>query len=181
MAWHARRTMGAVVAASDAPAGARRVGRPPAFLAFDFESVLPAQWFRDERAALQPAKRLMLAVLTDAIELVLQDPAPVSARRAYFQRRAADWLRSTDRRWFFSFVNVCETLGLDAKRVRAGITRLVEEREARGATTPHSPGMRSRIRREKSGSSSAATARSFTRERRRSSSNGRLVSSRPSS
>ena len=26
--------------------------------------------------------------------------------------------RSSDRAWFFSFVNVCETLGLDPKRVR---------------------------------------------------------------
>ena len=172
--------MGAAAAASDTRAGVRRIGRPPAFAAFDFESVLPAQWFRDERTALQPAKRLMLAILTDAVELVLQDPASASSHRAFLQRRAADWVCSSDRRWFFSFVNVCETLGLDAKRLRAGIARLVEEREARGAT-PHIPGRPSRIRREKSGSSSAATARSLTRERRRSSSNARLVSRRPSS
>lgn len=130
MPWHARRGICASVAGSDPAAGAPRgPGRPPSFLPQDIEAVLPAQWFQGDRVTLQPAKRLMLAILTDALELVLQEPAPAAARRAFWQRRAADWIRSDDVQWFFSFRNVCETLGPDAKRLRAAVARLVEERD----------------------------------------------------
>src|SRR4029077_15492672 len=79
MAWHSRR----VICASVAPKGptadaSRRSGRLPAFLPFDFESILPAQWTASDGGRLQPAKRLMLAILTDAVELVLQEPAPAA-------------------------------------------------------------------------------------------------------
>ena len=131
MAYHARRVICASVAgaapATDAPRGP---GRPPAFLPLDLEPVLPAQWFQGDHATLQPAKRLMLAILTDALELALQDPAPEATRRAFWQRRAADWIRSDDAQWFYSFRNVCETLGIDAKRLRAGVNRIVDERGA---------------------------------------------------
>jgi len=93
------------------------------FLPPDFEPVLPAQWFAGEGRWLQPAERLMLAVLTDAIELILEDPAPLGARR-----RAAEWVRSDDRHWPFSFVNLCETLGLDPERLRTGLARLLTQR-----------------------------------------------------
>ena len=127
MGWRSRRFS---VALQRVPAGARPVGRPPAFLPLDLEAVLPTQWFTGDRPSLQPAKRLMLAILTDAIELVLQEPAPPTSRRAFFQRRAADWLRSDERRWFFSCVNICEMLGMDLKRLRAGIAQLAAQRLA---------------------------------------------------
>ena len=123
MGYRARRTILAAVAPEDAPAGApRRVGRPPAFLPSDFEPVLPAQWLTGRRR-FQPAERLMLAVLTDAIDLVLQHPA-ATARRAALQGKAARWMRSNDRHWLFSFLNICETLGFEARRVRLGVARL---------------------------------------------------------
>ena len=117
MAWHSRRMTGAAVAASHPTTGA---GRPSAFVSLALEPVLP-QWFSGEGTSLQPAKRLMLAILTDAIELLMQDPARQHARRALCQRKAAHWIYSNDRAWFFSFVNVCETLGYDPKRIRTGI------------------------------------------------------------
>jgi hypothetical protein len=121
--------MTGVALAADGPrAGVRRVGRPPAFLPLDLEPVLPAQWFTDARGALQPAKRLMLAVLTDAIDLVLQDPAPPTSRRVFFQRRAADWIYSDERGWLFAFLTVCETLGMGPVRIRAGVRRPIGRR-----------------------------------------------------
>src|SRR5206468_11150487 len=104
MVWHSRRALRGGLAANAATARVpRRTGRPPVFLPPDFEPVLPAQWFAGEGRWLQPAERLMLAVLTDAIELILEDPAPLGARR-----RAAEWVRSDDRHWPFSFVNRSE-------------------------------------------------------------------------
>jgi hypothetical protein len=132
MAWHSRRMTGAAVAKSHPTARAlREHGRPSAFLPLDLDPVLPPQWFSGERTSLQPAKRLMLAVLTDAIELVIQDPAAQHPGRALCQRRAAAWIRSNDRAWLFSFVNVCETLGLDPKRLRTAIAHLVEQHDVR--------------------------------------------------
>ena len=82
----------------------------------------------DALTRLQPAKRLMLAVLTDAVELLLQAPVPTVARRALLRRKAAEWMRSNDRRWLFSFLNICETLGFEASRLRSRVLRLAEQR-----------------------------------------------------
>src|SRR5262245_52794395 len=107
MAWHSRRMTAEALAANHPRVGVRRVGRPPAFLPLALEPMLPAQWFTDARGTLQPAKRLMLAILTDAIELVLEDSAPPTSRRAFLQRRAADWIYSDERGWLFAFLDVC--------------------------------------------------------------------------
>ena len=110
--------------------GARRMGRPPNFLPLDFEPVLPAQWGaeRGHNAALQPEKRLMLAVLIDAIELVLPDEGAVNARKANLIRRAQEWICSNDRGWAFSFVNICEALGVEPEKLRKAIARFVQQR-----------------------------------------------------
>ncbi len=129
MAWHAGQTALAVgpAAANDPPRpSSGRAGRPPAFLPNDFEAILPAQWFAGTARSLQPAKRLMLAVLSDAIDLVLQRPAAANTRRAMLQRKAAEWIRSPEDGWLFSFVSVCENLGLEPGRLSAGLARLVE-------------------------------------------------------
>ncbi len=43
-------------------------------------------------------------------------------------RKAAEWMRSNDRRWLFSFLNICETLGFEASRLRSRVLRLAEQR-----------------------------------------------------
>jgi hypothetical protein len=127
MAYRARRMKWAAVAPRDLTVDApRRPGRPPAFLPSDFEPVMPSQWLAGRRRTFQPAERLMLAVLTDALDLVLQKPALAKTRRALLQRKAADWIRADDRASLFSFLNISETLGFDANRLRVNVARLVE-------------------------------------------------------
>ena len=134
MPWHTRPTAAAAIARDDDATDAmgKRPGRPPAFLPHDFEAVLPAQWFARPAGSFQPEKRLMLAALTDAIELFIQDPAPGNMRRTMLQQAAAEWIRSNDRRWPFSFPNVCETLGLEPSRLRERLERIREQ----GRRTP---------------------------------------------
>jgi len=36
-------------------------------------------------------------------------------------------MHSEDTRWFFSFLNICETLGVEANRLRAALARLASE------------------------------------------------------
>lgn len=66
-------------------------------------------------------KALMLAVLEDAIRSYL-------SREPRARAEAEGWVLSRQRRSVFSFVVVCETLGLEPKAVRAALRRLRSQR-----------------------------------------------------
>ena len=93
--------------------------------------------------SLLPEKRLMVAVLNDAL-LTLARHCGAADYRA--QKRVFEidvWVASDDVEWPFSFVNVCDALHLDASRVRS---RLEDARRrmlripARGGMDPLGPG-----------------------------------------
>jgi hypothetical protein len=81
---------------------------------------LSAQTFFDSRAPLSevsPELALMYAVLEDAF-LCLQQmgvAAPQVRRRAYL---AEKWFFSDDYQWIFSFISICDVLGLDPAYMR---------------------------------------------------------------
>ena len=81
---------------------------------FESESILPSQFFqeRNQNEALDPIKRLMLAVLTDAVHCyqVGFDAQKISRRRAF--REAQEWLFRTTSDGPFSFENVCCVLDI---------------------------------------------------------------------
>ncbi len=81
-------------------------------------------------------KALMLAVLEDAIRSYL---SPEPRARA----EAEGWVSSRQRHSVFSFVVVCETLGLEPKAVRAALRRL----RAQQITPDHIPRSRPNARR----------------------------------
>ena len=81
---------------------------------FEPESILPSQFFegRKKNDALEPIKRLMLAVLTDAVRCYqVGSDAPTTSRRRAF-REAEEWLFRTKSDGPFSFENVCCTLDI---------------------------------------------------------------------
>ena len=87
------------------------------------EAVLPSQLCGGGGLAMQPEKRLMLAVLENAVWLVLHGG---SARDGDTRRHAAEasrWLASEASQWPYAFVNVCQMLGLDPTWVRDGVHR----------------------------------------------------------
>ena len=86
-------------------------------------AVLPAQLtpaFRFD-AALQPEKRLMLAVLEDAVGTYQKRAvaAAPAGRREFLE--AQSWIESDDVRWPFSFRNICDALGFDCDALRRGL------------------------------------------------------------
>ena len=82
------------------------------FLVDDVLATLP------ESSALSPEKKLMLAVLNDAIAC-LEGVVPAPPRqRAKFTRDARDWFLEKKDYAFFSFKNVCETLSLNRQAIR---------------------------------------------------------------
>jgi hypothetical protein len=82
------------------------------------EQFLPTQLAPPRRDSLICGeKALMLAVLEDAIRC-LERRSRTAARLA---REAEAWIRATDQRWPFSFVNVCAHLDIDAPRLRSAL------------------------------------------------------------
>jgi hypothetical protein len=81
-------------------------------------------------------KALMLAVLEDAIRSYLS--TELRARS-----EAEGWVSSRQRRSVFSFIVVCETLGLEPKAVRAALRRL----RVQQVTPDHIPRTRPNARR----------------------------------
>jgi len=62
-------------------------------------------------------KALMLAVLEDAIRSYL-------SHEQFARNEAEQWVISRQRRSVFSFIVVCETLGLEPKAVRGALRRM---------------------------------------------------------
>lgn len=88
--------------------------------AFPLLPVQHAELYRRSEP-LQPERRLMLAVLSDAIVLFqTRGPRTTLHRDLEDARR---WVLSDDRLWPFSFVNVCETLGIAFQPLRRALLK----------------------------------------------------------
>ena len=85
------------------------------------DEVVPAQWF--SQPPLQPEKRLMLAVLVDAIDIIVRRRGAANPHTRRQIDEAQRWLDSNNRRWPFSFRSVCEALDLQPHRLRQRLKR----------------------------------------------------------
>lgn len=90
---------------------------------FEPEIVLPAQFFTSlrGRAAHNGERRLLLAVLEDAISCFRKHLVAHDNRGRRLFREAQGWIMSDDREYPFSFENICDCLQLDAAYVRQGV------------------------------------------------------------
>ncbi len=86
--------------------------------------ILPSQFY--SRASHQdlsmPVRRLMLAVLTDALDCL--SGRAIDARgnaRQQEARRAAEWVEQDSDMYLFSFTSVCDTLGIDPDALREAL------------------------------------------------------------
>jgi len=87
-----------------------------------------------ESEDLPSIKRLMLAVLQDALECLAgraSDTRGLSTRRS--AQEAADWIADLNEREAFSFNSICDVLGLDAAAVREALI----ESPISGLRIPH--------------------------------------------
>jgi hypothetical protein len=100
------------------------------------ESVLPSQYFAHAAidASLQPEKRLMLAVLEDAVGTFQKY---VNARERSSQKlftEVEDWFASDDQEWPYSFVNISQALGLEVPYLRRGLSRWKDRQRTRAGS-----------------------------------------------
>ena len=114
-----RQTSSADVLAIGSTGSRRRPGRPA--IADSIELVMlhssrSEAWWPGE-------KRLMLALLTDAIDLLAKGPGVAGSPRRRLFEETSEWFACDDTAWPCSFVRVCEALGLDANAVRRAVSR----------------------------------------------------------
>jgi len=78
---------------------------------------------RNGRRTATPERRLLVAILADAVDCYQQNLNARTARKRRLCREAEQWMLSDDREWTFSFCNICDALGIDigALRTRARV------------------------------------------------------------
>ena len=86
-------------------------------------AVLPEQFYPqlEDKAVSQSIQALMHAVLDDALWTWKKQFITKERRVQRLAREAEEWFFSEDESWPFSFVNICEALGLDPAYIRRGI------------------------------------------------------------
>jgi hypothetical protein len=105
---------------------ARKVDEPTGGgLGLEPETVLPSQFFDRFKidASLQPEKRLMLAVLEDAVGTFQKYAGATSRRSRRLHAEAEEWFADSDVTWPFAFRNICQALGLEPEWLRRGLER----------------------------------------------------------
>jgi hypothetical protein len=102
---------------------------------FQPDTLLPTQYFDRfrRRSQLDGERRLMLAVLEDAVDMYRKHCGTQGRNRALFLDAEA-WIDDDDRTWMFSFLNLCDVLDLDGEYLRRGLHAL----KARAAETGRS-------------------------------------------
>ena len=87
------------------------------------DTLLPIQYFEAMRRKhlLPGEKRLMLSVLEDAAECFMKYIDASSKKGQRLFRDAEVWITLEDKKWVFSFDNVCEALDIDPDYLRRGL------------------------------------------------------------
>jgi len=99
---------------------------------FQPDTLLSAQYFENLRrkTLLEPEKRLMLAILEDAINSFQDNLLSPSVKGKKFFEEAEEWILDKDGDWIFSFDNICQVLGFNPEYVRHGLLRWKEKKLA---------------------------------------------------
>jgi len=92
---------------------------------FQPDSLLPVQYFENFRRKVQtePEKRLMLAVLEDALACFQKHFSSRGGRGLRLFRETEEWIFRGDNGQPFSFTNICEVVGFDPQYIRQGLLR----------------------------------------------------------
>jgi hypothetical protein len=94
-----------------------------AFALFQPDILLPSQYFATTRRRypFEPERRLMMAVLQDAVDCFQRYAAASHpAGQALFQE-AEEWIWEEKNNRLFAFKNICEVLGFDPEYLRTGL------------------------------------------------------------
>jgi hypothetical protein len=104
------------------------------------DTLLASQYFDRvrRRAELDPERRLMIAVLEDAVDVCLKNAGGTDAGHRTLLVEAEEWIGDRDPNWLYSFENICAVLDLEPDYIRRGL-RAWKEREGRPARPAAAP------------------------------------------
>ncbi len=90
---------------------------------FQPDTLLPTQFFDRVRRRTEHdgERRLMIAVLEDAVDVYRKQAGVRDARGQQLFHEAEEWVEDPDRSWLFSFENICDVLDIDADYLRRGL------------------------------------------------------------
>jgi hypothetical protein len=90
---------------------------------FEPDTLLPAQYFAAfaREGGLVRERRLMLAVLQDAVECYQKYALARDPKGRLLFEDSAEWIESREREWPFAYENICEVLGLNPEYIRRGL------------------------------------------------------------
>ena len=97
---------------------------------FQPDTLLPEQYLETfrRRFHLEPERKLMLAVLEDAIACFQKYVFARDGKGKVLFQEAEEWIKERNGDWLFSFANVCETLGFDPDYLRQGVVQWQEKK-----------------------------------------------------
>lgn len=102
---------------------------------FEPDMLLPSQF--SDRVNLGPSsypeKRLMLAVLEDAVATFQRYVDAQDRRGERLHREAEEWFDSEEDEWPFAFENICNALDIEAEYLRRGLRQWKSSHLAHGA------------------------------------------------
>ena len=106
---------------------------------FQPDTLLSAQYFDTLRrkTLLEPEKRLLLAILEDAINCYQDNLFSQRPKNKRLFEETEEWITTPGSNWIFSFDNVCETLGFNPEYARRG---LLQWKEMKRRKQPQSGG-----------------------------------------
>jgi hypothetical protein len=98
------------------------------------DTMLPSQYFdrMARRTEYEGERRLMIAVLEDAVDVYRKLAGATDARRQQTFRDAEEWIESDERSWIFSFQNICDVLGIESEYLRRGLRAIKRQAQAPG-------------------------------------------------
>jgi len=99
---------------------------------FKPDCLLPVQYFENfhRKVQTEPEKRLMLAVLDNALACFQKHFSSRGGRGLRLFRETEEWIFRGDNSEPFSFANICEVVGFDPEYVRRGLLKWREKRIA---------------------------------------------------
>jgi hypothetical protein len=105
---------------------------PDCYWQLGASTLLPEQFFSpgtQSFAIWTGERRLLLAVLEDAVNSLLKYRVAQSRRGRRLFAETLDWFWSREQRWLYSFESICRHLNLDADYIRGGLSRIIMQDE----------------------------------------------------
>jgi hypothetical protein len=104
---------------------------------------LPSQFYGNGGLSrqLEGEKRLMIAILKDAVECLDKYRETKSSSGQNQYQNALEWVQDTGTEWLFSFTNICDLLGFDPDYMREVLLKREHKsmNPARGRVLPFRP------------------------------------------